>query len=55
MWERRPLHELLPHCERERERAKKKTWDDCDNLTHWKLIRKPLGTSGLKEGADVAV
>jgi hypothetical protein len=30
---------------RERESIKKKTLDDCDNWTHWKLIRKLLGTS----------
>jgi hypothetical protein len=29
----------------ETERVKKKTLDDCDNWTHWKLIRKPLGMS----------
>jgi hypothetical protein len=31
--------------ERERERVKKKTLDDCDNRTDWKLIRKPLEIS----------
>jgi hypothetical protein len=29
----------------ERERERKKTLDDCDNRTDWKLTRKPLGTS----------
>jgi hypothetical protein len=30
--------------ERERERVKKKIWDDYENQADWKLIRKPLGT-----------
>jgi hypothetical protein len=58
MWEHRQLHELQPPLlevrEREREenfgrlcwkRERKKTLDDYDNRTHWKLIRKLLGTS----------
>jgi hypothetical protein len=30
---------------RERERVKKKTWDDYENRTDRKIIRKPLRTS----------
>jgi hypothetical protein len=35
----------------ERQREKKKSWDDCENRTDWTLIRKPLGTSWSEGGS----
>jgi hypothetical protein len=55
-----------PHCRerekkilddcfgRERERGRK-LWMIVITSTNWKLIREPLGTSALKEGAHVTV
>jgi hypothetical protein len=46
---------MAPNVEWERERERKPL-DDCNTFgSKWKLIREPLGTSPLKEGADVAV